>query len=109
MDRRVQIVITLIQSRLASHHDFAAVAARVNLSPSRLRHLFKQETGCSLGQYQKQLRLQEAQILLLTSFLSVKEICQKVGFTNRSHFVHDFKKAYGLAPNDYRSLSKRDF
>ena len=27
----------------------------------------------------------------------------RVGISNESHFVHEFKKAHGLAPSKYRS------
>jgi AraC-like DNA-binding protein len=34
--------------------------------------------------------------------LSVKEIMNRVGLSDESHFVHEFKKTYGLAPSKYR-------
>jgi AraC-like DNA-binding protein len=37
-----------------------------------------------------------------TEFLSVKEVMSRVGMMNYSNFIHDFKKAYGVAPGKYR-------
>lgn len=37
-----------------------------------------------------------------TSFLSIKEVAYHVGVKDESHFVRDFKKAYGAAPTPYR-------
>ena len=47
--------------------------------------------------------MREAEKLLRTTFLSVKEIMNCVGLSNESHFVHEFKKTYKLAPSKYRA------
>lgn len=46
--------------------------------------------------------MERAKHLLETSFLSVKEIGHLVGLNDESHFVRDFKKAYGVPPKRYR-------
>jgi len=51
----------------------------------------------------KSLRMQQAGILLTTTFLSVKEIARRVGLTDESHFVRDFKRIYGVTPSEYRN------
>jgi AraC-like DNA-binding protein len=81
----------------------AELAQAVNLSPSRLRHLFKDQTGLSLTQYLKVQRMQKAKELLETTFLSVKEVMLRVGFKDKSNFSQAFKKLYGLSPVKYRS------
>jgi transcriptional regulator GlxA family with amidase domain len=74
-----------------------------------LRHLFKAETGETPTQFLKEVRLRDAERLLLTTFLSVKEIMNRVGFLDESHFGHEFKRMYGLAPSKYReSLASRN-
>jgi transcriptional regulator GlxA family with amidase domain len=45
MDRRVELAITQIESDLARSWDVAQLALLVNLSASRFRHVFKEETG----------------------------------------------------------------
>jgi transcriptional regulator GlxA family with amidase domain len=102
MDRRIQTVIALIEARLSTRQHTSAIARAVNLSPSRLRHLFKRETGCTISQYLTQLKIQRAEFLLRTSFLSVKQISNQVGITSSGRFVREFKKAYGSAPSEYR-------
>jgi AraC family transcriptional regulator of arabinose operon len=83
-----------------------ALARRVNLSPSRLRHLFKNELGVSITGFVKLQRLRQAQQLLGTTFLSVKEIVALVGAGDESHFVRAFKDAVGQTPSEYRRYSK---
>ena len=104
MDRRIQIVSAAIETDFRRAWRNEELAQLVNLSTSRLRHLFKAEMGRTPAQYLKFVRMREAQRLLLTTFLSVKEIMNRVGIADESHFGHEFRKAYGLAPSKYRSM-----
>ncbi|HEV8368258.1 MAG TPA: AraC family transcriptional regulator [Pyrinomonadaceae bacterium] len=104
MDRRIEIVISKIENDPSSCK-FSDLAALVNLSTSRLRHLFKQETGTTLGQYLKTVRLRKAEVLLRTTFLTVKEIVNQVGLTSGSHFMREFRKVYRVSPTTYRKLN----
>ncbi len=104
MDRRIQLVSAALEKDFRRQWSSEQMAQLVNLSPSRLRHLFKNETGRTPSQYLKALRLREAQSLLHHTFLSIKEIMNRVGIGDESHFCQEFKKAYGLAPSKYRSL-----
>lgn len=107
MDPRVQQAINLLSEDLSRPLDVNAMAASLNLSPSRLRHLFKKETGLTPAQYLKRLRIEIARELLEGSFLRLKEVMPKVGVNDESHFVRDFKKAHGLPPITYRDRSHK--
>ena len=102
MDRRVKKVLATIEDNLHSKLQVKELSQSVNLSPSRLHHLFKAQIGTSIAQYIKLMRLQRAKGFLETSFLTVKEITIRVGLNDESRFVQDFKKAYGLTPAQYR-------
>ena len=102
MDRRIELIASKIKANTAAPWDIPALAALVNLSPSRFRHLFKQETGTTPAQYLKEFRLRKAEKMLRTTFLSVKQIVKKVGLGSNSHFVHDFRRIHGMTPTAYR-------
>lgn len=102
MDRRVKKVLEIIEEKLQEKLQVDDLSQSVNLSPSRLHHLFKSELGMPVVQYIKAKRLKQAKELLETSFLTVKEITIRAGFNDESRFVQDFKKAYGLTPAQYR-------
>ena len=102
MDQRVRIVTGLIEQNLDRPWPAEKLANSVGLSPTHLRRLFRQETGISLSQYGKQLRLTEARRLLQTTLLSVKQIAAKAGAGDVSHFIRSFEKTYGMSPARYR-------
>jgi len=102
MDRRIELIISKIETETAFSWDTRTLARMVDLSPSRFRHLFKQETGSSPAQYLKDFRVRKAEVMLRTTFLSVKQILKRVGIRSNSHFVRDFRKMYGMTPTAYR-------
>ena len=102
MDRRVKLAIVEIEGDLARAWDVVQLALLVNLSPSRFRHLFKEETGQSVNQYLRELRLKRAEFLLRTTFLTIKEVSLETGQKSSSHFIQYFKNKYGLTPSLYR-------
>jgi AraC-like DNA-binding protein len=102
MEHRVRKAIALAEQSLHKGWSPAKFAALVNLSPSRLHQLFKEETGVPPARYLRQLRMRRAKELLETTNLSVKQVMTRIGLTDESHFVRDFKKTCGLTPARYR-------
>lgn len=108
LDRRIQKALDLLERTTAGRPiRVAEIAAALNISPSHLRHLFRQEAGTSPTHYRRLLRLRKAKELLETSFLSVKEVMLAVGFKDESHFVRDFKAVYGKRPTQVRTSAER--
>ena len=101
-DIRITQVVSLIAFSFNRDLNFNELAKTFHISPSRLRHLFKQQTGVSFGKYLRQVRIKQAKHLLETTFMSIKEIAQRVGIRDSSHFVRDFEKEYRLSPKQYR-------
>jgi len=101
-DRRIQVVVMLLETN--SHKQIAIqdMARLVNLSAGRLAHLFKSEMKLSIQQYLTLLRLGKAKSQLESNFLSIKEIAASVGFSSVTRFVVSFKNLVGTTPAHYR-------
>jgi AraC family transcriptional regulator, arabinose operon regulatory protein len=106
-DARVATVISIMRKLLADQLSVATLSKRVRLSPTRLRQLFKEDTDRSPMRYLRDLRMQHAEHLLSSTFLSVKEIAFASGVKDVSNFVRDFKRRYGLTPKQFRSRGER--
>ena len=107
VDLRVQTVQRIMLDNLHRKLSLGELADAVNLSAWRLCHVFRSEISISPIQYLRFLRMERARYLLETSFLSVVEITRTVGVQDQSHFVRDFKKAYGKTPTFYRTRFKQ--
>jgi len=103
MAERVKRVIELMQDNPSRSFTLGEMAESANLSAPYFCYLFKSITGIPPAKYLKSLRMQQAATLLTTTFLSVKEIVKRVGCTDESHFVRDFKRMYGKTPSAYRN------
>ena len=103
MDTRIQVVLAVMKSGLDHNQSLDEAACFVNLSPSRLRHLFTLETGISPARYLRMLRMERAKDLLESTSLSILEIVLRVGLQDRSHFEREFKNLYGLTPAQHRA------
>jgi AraC-like DNA-binding protein len=76
----------------------AALAAQVNMSqPSLCRH-FSRITGTSPLQFQKRLRLYEAQRLMLAEDKSAETAAYEVGYDSPAQFNREYKRQFGEPP-----------
>ena len=105
MDPRIAHVITAMEADIDGRLTVAALAAAVNLSPSRLAVLFRKETGVSPARFLRALRMERARLLLERTFLTVKEVMAFVGVNDPSHFSRDFSRHHGVAPSRLRERS----
>jgi AraC family transcriptional regulator, arabinose operon regulatory protein len=103
MDQRIQTAIALMETQLQRELSLEEMAQSMNLSCSRLRHLFKAETGVAPAQYLKVIRLRRAQELITTTYLTRKQVMSSVGVHDTGHFAKDFKRIYGANPAEYRN------
>jgi AraC-like DNA-binding protein len=77
------------------------LAVCANMSPSKLKRLFKQIFGNSIFSYYQEFRMKEAAHLLKVEKLSVSDVGYQLGFTNLSHFSKVFKEHIGMKPKQY--------
>jgi YesN/AraC family two-component response regulator len=78
------------------------VAGVVHVSPSRVRHVFKDVTGVGFKEYVTHVRVAEAKRLLLSTDLSVAEIARAVSYTNLHQFYRVFYRSCAMSPGEYR-------
>lgn len=78
------------------------LASIVYLTPDYLSRLFKKSTGRSISQYIRQVRMERASELLLTTNRKVIDIGAEVGYPNYSYFCQSFREYYGKSPEKYR-------
>ncbi|MDF2721798.1 MAG: transcriptional regulator, AraC family [Paenibacillus sp.] len=79
------------------------IAKQCGLSPNRVMHKFKEQTGSSVIGYLTRIRMDKAKDMLLNTSLSIKEISHLIGYDNQLYFSRLFHKTESLSPRDYRT------
>lgn len=83
-----------------------SMAEHFNFHPSYFSQLFKQLAGATFSEKLLTIKLEHARRLLSTTNLSIKQIVDLIGFSEKSHFYKSFKKYYFLTPGEYRKSIK---
>jgi transcriptional regulator GlxA family with amidase domain len=99
VDARVLAVLGDVAREPEKAHSAKSLAILVHLSPSRLEHLFRKETGLTIKAFLRATRMTRANQLLQDRTLRVKEVAAAVGYADHSNFAHDFRKRYGRPPS----------
>ncbi len=100
---KVQNVIEYINENLSKNISLNELENEFHLNKFHLSHLFKDQTGYSIGQFIAQKRVQKAKDLL-TSNVAVSEIATLVGFNDYSNFYKTFKNITGVSPKSFTKL-----
>lgn len=83
------------------------LAAELHYDPDYMNKIVKKRTGMSLLKYGRNFSLKESARLLAYTDMSISDIMQRLGFTNRSHFYAIFREKFGLTPKEYRQKKSR--
>ena len=81
----------------------SALADMCGITPEYFRSIFKKAYGVSPLHYINHLKLTHAKELMESGMYTVTTAAFQSGFSDLSHFSREFKKAVGLAPNEYLS------
>ena len=81
------------------------LAAQTGMSPSTFYRNFKSITTYSPLNFQKSLRLYEAQRLMLADVKSVADASFSVGYESSTQFIREYRRIFGESPK--RDISRR--
>ena len=96
--QRIAKAIAWLKHNYAQPLRIEAIARKLHMSSSSLRHHFKAVTAMSPLQYQKQLRLQEARRLMLSEVMDAATAGHRVGYESPSQFSREYSRLFGAPP-----------
>ncbi|WP_020619174.1 helix-turn-helix domain-containing protein [Paenibacillus daejeonensis] len=103
-DRKLsEKIIHLIQHHYDTEFTLEDCAAKLHYNPSYLSSVFKKETGHTFSSYLAIYRLQLAKQWLTETDMTVKDIADRLRYTNSHNFIRAFRKQEGMTPGQYRS------
>ena len=95
-----RIAVAIVWLRKHFHEAFRVdeLARQAGMSTSGFHHWFRDITGMSPLQYQKQLRLQEARSILRNERKDVGTVSRRVGYESCSQFSREYRRLFGNPP-----------
>lgn len=107
-DSRVVLdVIRFVKEHYMEDIGLELAAEQVGLSVGYLSGFFKASFGKSFTQYLIGVRMEKAKELLLNTDMRVADVGAAVGCLNASYFSLQFRKIYGMTPNQMRQNCRK--
>lgn len=95
-------IMKTVNERLSdSEFNVEALADAVGLSRVQLHRRMKEMTGITVGEFIRNLRMQQAARLFEQGDVTVSQVTYAVGMSNSNHFAIAFKKYFGVSPSEY--------
>ena len=98
---RVEQVILLLKQNLAEPPTLEELGKKIGCSHFYLSRIFSTQTGHTITQHLRQLRMERAAELLKSGEYNVTEAALEVGYNSLSHFSAAFHETFGCCPGLY--------
>jgi AraC-like DNA-binding protein len=102
----VKRAVQLLRERLDQALHLGAIAKMVGVSPHHLSRRVRGETGLTLQQHLRRLRIDHACNALASGRMNVTEAALEVGYQSLSHFAKAFREETGLTPRAWLAAHK---
>ncbi len=104
---QIQSCCDYIELHVEEKLTLADIASHIGYADYYLSRKFKAETGFSINNYIKIVKVEKAKTLLLSTDMSIQDICDRLHFGSRSFFAETFKEITGIPPAAYREQNMR--
>lgn len=95
---KIYQAVEFIKNNYKEYLHIDDIASKVNMAPSTFFRNFKAITMMSPLQYQKRLRLYEAQRLMLAESITASDAAYTVGYESITQFTREYKKLFHSSP-----------
>lgn len=99
---RLRPLFSYLEENCGNSIQIKEAAKICRMSESHFMSIFKEVTGLSFLKYLNYYRVEKAQLMLTHTDVSMKNLCQEVGFCDQSYFGMVFRKTVGMTPAEYR-------
>ena len=102
-DDRIQNVLRYIRHNITKPLKLSTLAEIAFMSKDNLIRIFKQEMNVTPNVFITQMKIEKAELMLVTSDLPIKNVAESLGYDDHTYFNRVFKKITRLTPQQYRS------
>jgi AraC-like DNA-binding protein/mannose-6-phosphate isomerase-like protein (cupin superfamily) len=101
-ERHVKRAVLFIRNNLSAPLHLRDIADYMHLSGRHLSRLFSETLGMSFSEYVRTERMRQAEELLASTDMPLKEIAHETGFQSIHYFTRAFCDYKGVPPGKYR-------
>ena len=102
LDQEFLIKVTdIVKQHLDHEFNVDTLCGKLHMSRSSFYNKIKVLTGISPSDFVRQIRMNEAALLLKSRKYTVAEVSDKLGYGDPKYFTDTFKKHYGVTPSAY--------
>jgi len=98
--------IEILRENAAEPFNLNDLADFVSVHPTHLARVFRQFERCTIGDYIRKIRIENARQKIIFSDESLVEIALNTGFADQTHFSRTFKNVTGMTPSEFRKIFK---
>ena len=106
-EKKGKLLISKVKEWLRLHYrepiGLKSAAIEFGYHPDYLNEVFRKETQKTICAYLKEIRIEKAKKLLLTTDMRIKEIASAVGFEDEHYFMRAFRKEAGVTATKFRN------
>ena len=95
-------IVAFIEQHYQERITLEDICCFCHYSPSYVSHMFKKESGMTLGTYINHIRIKHAKRLLQSTDMRIRDIAAEIGFEEPNYFAGVFKRITGMTANTYR-------
>lgn len=103
---KVNTIINYIIENKHRHISLDEISDHLCMTSKSFCRFFKKNTGKNFVTYVNEIKIGEACKLLISTDLTISEICTESGFNNISNFNRRFLELKGIPPKEYRLKGK---
>uniref|UniRef100_UPI003B5BF423 helix-turn-helix domain-containing protein n=1 Tax=Shewanella gaetbuli TaxID=220752 RepID=UPI003B5BF423 len=104
----IQLPIDFIRKNFHQQISLEQLANLAHVSISALERRFKKCLSKTPTRFIKEVRLENARLLLMEKDLPISEVAYQVGFSDHSYFTKEFRNFFGVHPTKLREQIKID-
>lgn len=98
-----QRFLNLLEQQPVKHRTVESYAAELFITPKYLSAVCKKQSGKTANEWITQQVLADIRYYLKQTDLSIKQICNRLGFPNPSFFGKYVKEHFGMTPTQFRN------
>ncbi|MDV3351186.1 AraC family transcriptional regulator [Leptothoe sp. LEGE 181152] len=104
---RVQYAREILVKRLCDPLSLTDLARQAGLNECTLKRGFRQLFGTTVFGYLRNCRMQQAQTLLQSPYMTIAQVARQVGYRNPEAFSTAFRRQFAINPKAYQLQHRR--